>query len=81
MGDGEGGRVTPVHKNDQVRNALFLAFIIQSFIDGSASLEEVHAAFIDVQEFPEDADTIVLAAERALAVVKAELEPITIPDN
>lgn len=81
MGDGEGGPIASVHKNDQVRNALFLAFIVQSFIDGSASLEELHAAFVDVQQFPKDADTIVFAAERALAVVKSELEPIEIPNS
>lgn len=73
MGDGEGGPVTSAHKNDKVRNALFLAFIVQSFIDGSATLEDVHAAFVDVQQSPDDADTIVLAAEKALALVRAEL--------
>ncbi len=64
-GDGDGGSVFP-KRNPEMRNALFLAFIIQSFVEGSADIDELHAAFVDIQEFPDTADITVLAAKKAI---------------
>jgi hypothetical protein len=64
-GDGDGSSVFPKH-NHELKNALFLAFIVQSFTEGSADLDELHAAFVDIGEFPDTADVTVLAAKRAI---------------